>query len=167
MIFSFDPWFNPQKNSFEYNQRWAQLRAIEWAKLPEFLSLALAPISFLFWTWWKVIVVVVLLGLLWVPIQRRFVNLRLSILALDISHLKWPSAIIVAVYFVYHRLFFLGLISILYPTSLISTVFEFPFFYLLHQGFHIKTPSFGEIEERLLFKMGYHLTERPSGGNRM
>ena len=43
-------------------QRWLHLRAIEWSGFPGYISQIVAPILFIFYPWWQVLLAVVVIG---------------------------------------------------------------------------------------------------------
>jgi hypothetical protein len=98
--------------------RWLHLRAIEWVSFPAYLSQPIAPVLFVFYPWYFVVVTVFVLGLMWSLIRYSFVNARLAMAACRaVVLLKWPAAIGSSIYlFINHQpwLHLSGLLSPLF-----------------------------------------------------
>lgn len=107
--------WNPKYHSFQENSRWCQLRAIEWGKLPLFLSQPLAPILLLYITWWKLIISILLLSYLWNLARYKFVSVIFADFTATLVKLKWPTSIGFGVYFFINQLYLLALLSTLWP----------------------------------------------------
>src|SRR5207247_10716013 len=74
-------------------RRWLWLRAVEWAAFPAFLSQPVAPILFIFFPWYFVMLGVVTLGLVWRFVRYSFVSVRIAIaVVVLVVWLKWPAS---------------------------------------------------------------------------
>lgn len=81
------------------------LRAIEWGAFPAYLSQPLAPILFIFYPWYFVVLGVVALGMVWCFVRYSFVSVGLAgAVVVPVVWLKWPAAIGSSIYlFVHHH----------------------------------------------------------------
>ena len=88
------------------------LRAIEWGKWPLFVTQPLVPVLFLFFTWWKVIIWVMVFSWLWTLIRYKFVSLTLANAGAILVTIKWPIAILMGIILFCRGDIFPGLISV-------------------------------------------------------
>ena len=96
--------------------RWVWLRAIEWGNWPAYLSQPIAPVLFIAFPWYFVVLGVLLLGVAWSLVRYSFVSPRLADAAvLPVVCLKWPAAIGSCIYLVLHHQFAPGLIALFWP----------------------------------------------------
>lgn len=112
---SLEFFWNPKYHSFEENSQWCQLRAVEWGKLPLFLSQPFAPILLLYITFWKLIISILLLSYLWNLLRYKFVSVILADFTVILVKLKWPVSIGFGVYFFINKLYLLALLSAFWP----------------------------------------------------
>lgn len=91
--------WNPFENTFEENVRWCFLRATEWDAYPIFLSQPIAPILFVFFPWYWVILAIVVLNWAWQPLRYKCVNLTVANIAcLLVTFPKYPIGVGVGIY---------------------------------------------------------------------
>ena len=80
-------------------KRWLWLRALEWASFPAFISQPIAPILFIFYPWYLVVLSVVALSALWCLFRYSFVSVGMAIGAcLAVVWLKWPISLGSSIY---------------------------------------------------------------------
>jgi hypothetical protein len=97
-------------------KRWLWLRAVEWAAFPAYVSQPLVPIMFIFFPWYRVIAIVVVLGILWSLIRYSFINVTISTIAcLVVVWIKWPFAVGSAIYLFFHHQPVPALIALTWP----------------------------------------------------
>jgi hypothetical protein len=97
-------------------RRWLWLRAIEWGAFPAYLSMPIAPILFIFYPWYFVILSIFLLNVVWCFFRYLFVSVFLaSIVVVPVVWLKWPAAIGSSVYLFCHHQIFAGVIAVIWP----------------------------------------------------
>jgi hypothetical protein len=97
-------------------QRWLWLRAVEWSGFPAYVSQIVAPILFIFYPWWQVVLGVVLVGLFWCMVRYWFISVAVSTTAcLAVVWLKWPVSIGSAIYLFTHRQPLAGVIALIWP----------------------------------------------------
>jgi hypothetical protein len=107
----------------EQTHRWLFLRAAEWTNWPSFLSQPVAPIMFIFYNWFLVLVVVFLLDVLWAAVRYKFVNVTAATYAVYfVMIFKWPAGIGSAVYLFIHHSYFAGIIAVAWPLGLCGLV---------------------------------------------
>lgn len=108
--------WNPRAHSDEENSRWLCLRAIEWAAFPAYLSQPVAPILFIFYPWYFVVLAVVALGLIWCFVRYSFVSVGLaSAVVAPVVWLKWPVAIASSIYLFIQHQPVAGVFALLWP----------------------------------------------------
>ena len=96
--------WNPTQHTDQQNLRWCWLRAVEWAAFPAFLSQPVAPILFIFFPWYFVMLGVVTLGLVWRFVRYSFVSVRIaSAVVVPVVWLKWPASIGSSIYLFLHH----------------------------------------------------------------
>jgi hypothetical protein len=91
------------------------LRAVEWLSWPAFISQPFLPILYLFWPWYYVWACIALANLLWRFVRYTFVNYTLATLGCLFVRLKWPVMLIFGPYFLLHREYLLGVLSLATP----------------------------------------------------
>jgi len=97
-------------------RRWLWLRAIEWAGFPAYISQIIAPILFIFYPWWQIVIGVVYVGIVWCLIRYAFVSVAISNTAcLLVVWLKWPVAIGSAIYLFVHQQPLASVIALIWP----------------------------------------------------
>jgi hypothetical protein len=97
-------------------KRWLWLRAIEWGSFPAFLSQPLAPVLFIFYPWYFVVLAVFALGLLWCLVRYSFVDPHVARAAsLAVVFLKWPAAVGSSIYLFIHDQPLAGLVALIWP----------------------------------------------------
>jgi hypothetical protein len=96
-------------------RRWIYIRAIEWASYPSFISQPIFPILLIFFDWWKIIIVLFCLEILWSFIRYRYFNPFISSNAVYFVKLKWPLIIVCLIYFILAGKYFLAALSLFWP----------------------------------------------------
>ena len=97
-------------------QRWLWLRAVEWCGFPAYLSQIFAPILFIFFPWWQVVLAILFVGLCWCSVRYWFVTATISNLAcLAVVWLKWPVALGSSIYLFADHQPLAGVIAIIWP----------------------------------------------------
>ena len=135
--------WNPSSHSDDENSKWCWLRAMEWGKWPSFIFQPVAPILFIYFDWWKIILIVILLNWLWVLFRYKYINLFLLGFGSIFVHLKWFSSFGVGIYFILQKHYFLAVLSGLWP--LFSMIFQI-----------LSPPTkIGIIQNKLMEKFGY------------
>ena len=136
--------------SFEELNHWSLLRAIEWSKWPLFLSQSIAPLLFLFWSWYFVLAGVFAMNLLWAAVRMRFIIISLLNLGVYIALTKWLVCPLVAVYFFSKGLYIPGIIGLLWPLLM------FPLSLVIIGVLKLPPPApFGTIQIIILQKIKY------------
>jgi hypothetical protein len=107
--------WKPHENTPAENAQWSLLRALEWGNWPFFLSQPIAPILFIFYPWWTVLLGVVLLDWMWAVIRHKFVSLFLAEVGVWFVKLKWVVCPVVCIYFLYQHIYFVAVLSLFYP----------------------------------------------------
>ena len=108
--------WNPFQNTLDENVRWCHLSSIEWDIYPIFLSQPIAPILFLFFPWYWVILAIVVLNWAWRPLRYKCVNLTIANIAcLPVTFLKYPIGVGVGIYLWTRGQHLAASISILWP----------------------------------------------------
>jgi hypothetical protein len=97
------------------NAQWSLLRALEWGNWPFFITQPIAPILFIFYPWWTVLLGVVLLDWIWAVIRHKFVSPFLASVGLWFVRLKWVVCPVVCIYFLYQHIYFVAVLSLFYP----------------------------------------------------
>ena len=135
--------FNPLECSREEIMRWCWLRGIEWGRWPLFVAQPIVPVPFIFFSWWKITIAVVVLTWLWTLIRYRYVSISLADLGYLIAHLKWPLSVGVGIYFLAKGHYLLAALSIFWP--IITLILQ------------LITPriQIGKMQERFLNELGY------------
>lgn len=119
--------WNPNNHSREENSKWCQLRAIEWGKFPLFISQPFVPILLHYYAWWKILIFIILFNFLWCIIRYQFVSKILAETGVYLLKLKWPISILICIYFLFQKKYFLGVLSISWPfVTLILTMLTGP-----------------------------------------
>lgn len=103
--------YNPNTATNEENLRWAWLRAVEWGNWPLFIAQPIAPILFRYYTWWHVIIGILVISWVWCLIRYKFISIILMDLASTFVHLKWPISIIIGILFLREHNYFYAAIS--------------------------------------------------------
>jgi hypothetical protein len=97
-------------------KRWLWLRAMEWGSFPAFLSQPIAPVLFIFYPWYFVVLAVYVSSLLWSLIRYSFVSPRLSMAAcIIVVYLKWPAVIGSSIYLFIHHQPVAALAALIWP----------------------------------------------------
>jgi hypothetical protein len=117
--------WNALEHSFEENQRWAWLRAIEWKAWPGFISQPVIPILFVFFQVYEVILALLLVNCLWIPLRWRLISVSLaSSGAVFVVCTKWPSCILMYAYFIFKGNYVPAFLAIFWP--FIGSLVSFP-----------------------------------------
>lgn len=97
-------------------EKWLHLRAIEWANWPAFLSQLVAPILFVFYPWYGVIVGILIVSALWCLVRDSFTSPALANAGcLAVAWMKWPPAIICSVYLIVRHSYVASVLAIAWP----------------------------------------------------
>jgi hypothetical protein len=97
-------------------RRWAWLRAIEWGAFPAYLSQVIAPLLFLLYPWYFVVLAVVVSSLAWCFVRYAFVSVRIANLAcLFVVWAKWPAAVGSSLYLFLHRQRVAAVVALVWP----------------------------------------------------
>jgi hypothetical protein len=100
-------------------QRWLHMRAIEWSGFPGYLAQIIAPILFIFYPWWQVLLGVFLISLPWCIVRYWFVMPELSDkICLVVVWLTWPVCVGSAIYLSFHQQPVAGVVALLVPLGL-------------------------------------------------
>lgn len=102
--------------SDEEVRRWLWLRAIEWGAFPAYLSQPVAPILFIFFPWYFVVIWIAIVGAIWCFVRYSFVSVRLaSVVVIPVVWLKWPAMLVSSIYLFWHHQFGGGVLALLWP----------------------------------------------------
>jgi len=97
-------------------KRWLWLRAVEWSSFPAFISQPVAPILFIFFPWYFVVLAVVALGFIWRFIRYSFVSVGLAYSAVvPVVWLKWPASIGSSIYLFVHHEAIAAILALVWP----------------------------------------------------
>lgn len=111
--------WNPSEHTDQENLRWSWLRAVEWGSWPIFISQPLAPIAFLYFPWWSVILAILALNLVWsLFVRYRIVIPSLAYWGVIFVKLKWISGPISAFFLWSNGLHGIALLSLFWPIVL-------------------------------------------------
>ena len=135
--------WNSHEHSDEDNLRWSLLRAMEWGIWPAFLSGPIAPLLFPFFSWWKVIGIIVLLTIVWSVIRYHYVNTGMARLGTYFVLLKWVSCPLAAIYLIIHRNYILAALSLVWP-GLAAFL-----------GVFVGGAQIGKLQKAFMNKLGY------------
>jgi len=114
---------NFEEYTDEEIKRWLWLRAVEWSAFPAYVSQVVAPILFIFYPWYLVVLALVILGLFWCLIRYSFVCVMLSKGAcLIVVWFKWPVAIASAIYLFAHHEIAAGVAALIWPLVAAFTI---------------------------------------------
>jgi hypothetical protein len=94
------------------------LRAVEWQVWPSVIAQPIVPILYLHYSWWKVLVGVIVLNLLWSTVRTHVVSLQLAILGMLFVRLKWVTIPVSAYLFARSHLWFSCLLTLGTPLVL-------------------------------------------------
>lgn len=135
--------WDPSEHSNEENLRWAWLRAVEWGIWPAFLSGPIVPLLFLFFEWWKIVIVVAILTIAWSFIRYRYVNVTIASLGVYFVNLKWVTCPVAAIYLIVQHNYILAILAVVWPAIT-------GFFSLFVGGIKIEV-----IQNKFMNKLGY------------
>ncbi len=121
-------------------RRWLWLRAIEWTAWPTFISQPIVPVLFIFFTWWHVLITLLLVNVVWTFIRYRYVNFYLAQMGTFFVLLKWPASILSCIYLLIERRYGLAILTLLWP--LVAGIIGIP-------------GKVGKVELLLAKKIGY------------
>lgn len=97
-------------------RRMLLLRAVEWCSWPSFLSLVLAPILFLWFAWWKVLLGLLIANLIWALFRYTFHNLRIAnIVATIINPGQYIAGVTCFIIQAVHRHWGIAILSLVWP----------------------------------------------------
>jgi hypothetical protein len=94
------------------------LRAVEWQEWPAFVAQPIVPILYLYHPWWKILLSVIVLNLLWSTVRTHVISLPLAIVGMLFVRLKWVAIPIVAFLFARLHLWFGCLLTLATPIVL-------------------------------------------------
>jgi hypothetical protein len=127
--------------SDEEIRRWLWLRAIEWGAFPAYLSQPIAPVLFIFYPWYFVVLGIFLLGVAWCIVRYSFVSALLAgLVVVPVVWLKWPAAMGSSIYLFCHHQIGAGVLALVWP--LVASFTGIP-------------AKIGTIELALAKKIGY------------
>jgi len=133
-------------------RRWLQLRAIEWAGWPAFISQPLVPVLLFFVSWAYVLATLLIIDFLWCIVSQSLVNAHLANLgSLFVIVFKWPAAIGGAIYFSLDHQYDLAAMSLLWP--MLAGFIGFPA--RISFGLLGKPVLIGKVEGALAKQIGY------------
>jgi hypothetical protein len=93
-----------------------QLRAIEWANWPAFLSTIVVPITFIFFPAGLVLGWLLLVSLIWTQFRYRFHNFKLaSLVSIAVLFLMWPISVVSCVCLLVQHRYWAAIIALLWP----------------------------------------------------
>lgn len=95
-------------------------RAVEWQVWPAFVAQPVVPILYLYFSWWKVLLSVIVLNLLWSTLRTHVVSLPLAVLGMLFARLKWVVIPILAFLFAWSRRWGLCLLTLATPLVLLA-----------------------------------------------
>ena len=84
-------------------EEWSRLRAIEWGRLPLVMSMTVAPVLLLFWSYLPVIGLFFCMNIAWAFVRYRLINATVARLADYIARPVLPVCLLSAIYFFVHR----------------------------------------------------------------
>jgi len=121
--------------------RWLWLRAVEWGALPGYLSQPIAPILFIFYPWYFVVLGVFVLGIIWCFFRYSFVSVRfVGAVVTPVVWLTWPAAIGGSIYLFCHNQIGGGVVALGWP---------------LLAGLTVMPSKIGVIQSALAKQIGY------------
>lgn len=101
--------------TFQETRQWAMLRAIEWAEWPIFVAQPLVPLLLLWISWWKIVIGLWVVDLLWNTFNEKWVNVSLADFGCYFVKLKWLSSVGMAIYFYANDMLLYAVVSLLWP----------------------------------------------------
>jgi hypothetical protein len=128
--------------------RACHLRALEWAAWPAFVSQPIVPLLYLQYSWWAVLLAVLVATLLWEPFCTRIANMRIATFGVFFSRLKWLTIPVACVVLVAKNHIALAILAL--GTPFIVGLLRAPFSLL-----RIQSPPLGPIEIRFMTQLGY------------
>ena len=134
---------NPHYYTKKENLLWCWLRAVEWGAWPLFSAQLVAPLLFLFFSWWQVAIAVVILTWAWTLIRYNYVNIILVGLGPFVIILKWPVSIGIGIFFLIKNNYLLAAISAFWPVITLLLMWLTP------------PTKIGVIQTALMNKLGY------------
>jgi len=135
--------YNPNTATNAENLQWAWLRAVEWGNWPLFIAQPIAPILFRYYTWWHVILCILIISWAWCLIRYKFISIILMDLAITFVHLKWPISIIIGILFLREHNYFYAAISSFYTIiNLVMILF-------------VPSVKIGVIQKNIMSAFGY------------
>lgn len=109
--------WDPAGHTDEENIQWSRLRAIEWRCWPVYVTAPFAPLLFIFYDWWKYLLILLVLNICWTifVVKRHYVILKLANLTLYLRLINWISCPVAAIYFIIQKNSLLAVLSIIWP----------------------------------------------------
>jgi hypothetical protein len=97
-------------------QMWLCLRSLEWSIWPGWLSPLFAPLLLCFYPWYAVIACILIASAFWCLVRYSVTSPELANLgALAVGWLKWPEAIICAIYLLFHHRYIAAALALGWP----------------------------------------------------
>lgn len=137
--------WNASAHNNEENLRWAWLRAVEWGIWPAFLSGPVVPLLLPFFEWWKIILVVIILTVIWAFIRYRYVNIFMADLGVYFVLLKWITCPVATIYLIVQHNYILAIMAITWPA--IAGLFSI----------FVGGTKIGVIQNMFMKKLGYSI----------
>ena len=135
--------WNSAEHTDQENLRWSLLRAIEWGVWRAFLSGPVGPFLLLFMAWWKLVLLVGALTIVWAFVRYRFVNLFGAWLGCLWRQLSFVAVPVAVWLLVLRRDYLLACLALGWP-------FCTALFGLIVGGTQV-----GRIQEMFMRKLGY------------
>ena len=102
------------------------LRSIEWANWPLFISQPVIPVLLIYVDWWELFLGIIVLDWIWSLVRFRYQSITLALLGAFFVRLKWPSSILMGIYFFIMKFYFLSVLSMLWPVLTMFLIFLTP-----------------------------------------
>jgi len=101
--------------SDEEKALWCQLRAIEWAEWPLFVTQPVIPILLALMPWWQLLVGILILSWVWPLVRTSFVSVSLLRIGVHFVRLRWPVSIGMAAYLAVSGRYWLAVLAVFWP----------------------------------------------------
>jgi len=145
--------WNADQHTDDDNLRWSWLRAVEWDAYPFFISQPVVPLLLTAVTWWKILVGLFLVQLVWTSfVLTRFVSTRLSDVGPVIVLAKWIICPLVAFYLYKTDQIWLAVVALTWPIAMLLVVkpIAWGVMALVIEPFNIELSQIGVIQRRLM-----------------
>jgi hypothetical protein len=142
--------WTPSEHPFDENAAWARLRAIEWKAFPAFISQPIVPVLLLGFSWYVIVIGIVLSAFIWRLIRWRFISIPIaSAAAIFVAFMKWPLAVAMAIFFIFKGLWLNSIISFSWPLLVV----------LVSYAYAGGPKGLGDYEVRFMQEMGYDVPD--------